>query len=76
MKILVKYKFLNIFQASDEIREAFDLTSLDPNGVFPDVPKFRDSVITLAKLTRQLAFRVLEALALGLGLEQVISLLS
>jgi isopenicillin N synthase-like dioxygenase len=61
-------------QASDEVREAFDLTSLDPNGVFPDreVPNFKPSMTSLAKATRELAFRVLRSLALGLGQEEVL----
>jgi len=47
------------------------LTSLDPTGVFPDVPNFQSSMTSLARLTRELAFRVLRALAIGLGLKEV-----
>jgi len=70
-QIFPTYKTLLMSKASDEIREAFDLTSLDPDGLFPDVPNFQSSMTSLARLTRKLAFRVLKSLALGLGLQGV-----
>ena len=64
-------KVASMFQATDEIREAFDITSLKEDGVYPEVDKFKESMTSLASATKQLAIRVLRALALALGQDQV-----
>jgi hypothetical protein len=50
-----------------EIREAYDVTSLD--GFFPDedAPEFRRSVVAIIPPLRQLTHRLLKCFAIALG---------
>lgn len=52
-----------------EIREAYDVTSLD--GSFPDqeAPQFRNSVVRLVPALCQLTFRLLRCMAHALGID-------
>eukprot|EP00094_Tigriopus_californicus_P006531 TCALIF_06288-PA protein Name:"Similar to DDB_G0283291 Probable iron/ascorbate oxidoreductase DDB_G0283291 (Dictyostelium discoideum)" AED:0.34 eAED:0.34 QI:0/0.4/0.16/1/0.4/0.5/6/0/328 len=56
--------------AFHEIRESFDVVSLEPSARFPDdlVPEMRSAFVALGERLLSLSFRILEALALGLGL--------
>ena len=56
-------------QATHELREAYDVTSIASNALFPDAlaPKLRPNLTSLAEATRELGMLLLRALALSLG---------
>lgn len=57
--------------AFHEIRESFDVVSLEQSARFPDelVPEVRSAFMALGERLLSLSFRILEALALGLDLD-------
>ena len=56
-------------KATHELREAYDVTSIDEEALFPDklAPALRANLTPLAEATRALGMLVLRALALALG---------
>ena len=64
---------MSLLKASHEEREAFEVTRITgKEATFPDIeiPQLRSSLTQLALNTQKLAFRILKALALGMGLQQ------
>ena len=64
---------LSFLKASHEEREAFEVTRITgKEATFPDIeiPQLRSSLTQLALNTQKLAFRILKALALGMGLQE------
>ena len=61
------------FKATHEEREAFEVVRISgPDAKFPDdqIPKLRPTLTKLAVDTKRLAHRILQGLALAMGLDK------